>query len=311
LYQGDNNILLRSTDSTGAAINLMSFYAHNSAPIININTSLAVSNTITSTGVSGTFGGVNLYLNGRSFDNTGGVYFRSNSGVTNYGFLNSTPTRIELNSVSGALYLVTSGAQPFVVSPNNSEAMRITATGNVGIGTASPGSPLDVVGNINSSGTISAAAMTSNSKAVVTTGPRFNAWVTTSFGLTTNVQAVLLFKSITFDTTGAVNTSTGAIVPGVAGYYSVSVTAQFVSSGGVLNTTLVVIKQNGVQKANSYISGGTGPYSNFSHTATTILNLSASDPITVEVYTLGTGTLSISGGNAYTSWIACHFISAT
>ena len=212
------------------------------------------------------------------------------------------------NTTNGLVY--TNNSAPIIFGTNGAERARISPAGNVGIGTSSPAQPLDVVGNINSSGTISAAAMTSSSKAVVTTGPRFNAWVTTAVTLTSGTQVVLLFKSITFDSTTAVNTTTGVITPGVAGYYFVTATVQFVTTG-TLTAALVVIKQNGVQKANSYTQGATGAYQTFSQTSTTILNLSASDPITVEVYATGTGTITANGGNAYTSWITANFISAT
>jgi hypothetical protein len=39
-------------------------------------------------------------------------------------------------------------------SGHGTERMRITSVGNVGIGTSTPTKPLDVVGDINASGTI-------------------------------------------------------------------------------------------------------------------------------------------------------------
>jgi hypothetical protein len=53
------------------------------------------------------------------------------------------------NSITGTEFLGTTNAQPLVIRTNNTERMRITATGNVGIGTASPTERLQVSdGNI-------------------------------------------------------------------------------------------------------------------------------------------------------------------
>jgi hypothetical protein len=53
------------------------------------------------------------------------------------------------NSITGTEFLGTTNAQPLVIRTNNTERMRITATGNVGIGTAAPTERLQVSdGNI-------------------------------------------------------------------------------------------------------------------------------------------------------------------
>jgi hypothetical protein len=48
------------------------------------------------------------------------------------------------NSITGTEFLGTTNAQPLVIRTNNTEQMRITATGNVGIGTAAPTERLQV-----------------------------------------------------------------------------------------------------------------------------------------------------------------------
>ena len=48
------------------------------------------------------------------------------------------------NSITGTEFLGTTNAQPLVIRTNNTERMRITATGNVGIGTANPTERLQV-----------------------------------------------------------------------------------------------------------------------------------------------------------------------
>jgi hypothetical protein len=54
------------------------------------------------------------------------------------------------NSITGTEFLGTTNAQPLVIRTNNTERVRITETGNVGIGTASPAHRLQVNGNIYS-----------------------------------------------------------------------------------------------------------------------------------------------------------------
>ena len=71
-------------------------------------------------------------------DTTGTTLGFSNSNLGSLSFLNCT------NAVIG-----TNGATPLAFATTNTERMRITSTGNVGIGTTSPGQALSVNGNID------------------------------------------------------------------------------------------------------------------------------------------------------------------
>ncbi len=76
------------------------------------------------------------------------------------------------NAISGGEFLGTTNAQPLVVRTNNTERLRITSGGDVGIGTASPAATLDVVGtarissNASVGGNLSVAGNTTLGDAV-------------------------------------------------------------------------------------------------------------------------------------------------
>jgi len=76
--------------------------------------------------------------------NTGNVQRRSASGlISGFAWL------LTGNSITGTEFLGTTNAQPLVIRTDNTERMRITAAGNVGIGTANPTERLQVSdGNI-------------------------------------------------------------------------------------------------------------------------------------------------------------------
>jgi hypothetical protein len=57
------------------------------------------------------------------------------------------------NSITGTEFLGTTNAQPLVIRTDNTERVRITATGDVGIGTSTPAATLDVNGTVAFSAT--------------------------------------------------------------------------------------------------------------------------------------------------------------
>ena len=88
-----------------------------------------------------------------------GVISSDNIGTTKiisaYSLSQSQSTSLGYNSIMGSysLNVATLTTQPITFSPNSSEAMRITSTGNVGIGTTSPSQALEVNGIIKISNT--------------------------------------------------------------------------------------------------------------------------------------------------------------
>ena len=103
--------------------------------------------------------------------NQSGVFGGSSNLAWNYGTNTLTVTgAVNVNGTINAYYTGKSGLLinedsssnvfinqqdngPLILNTNNTERMRITAAGNVGIGTSTPATPLDVSGVIRSSGT--------------------------------------------------------------------------------------------------------------------------------------------------------------
>jgi hypothetical protein len=71
---------------------------------------------------------------------------------------------------SGQHFIFGYGAYPMLFGTNGSEVLRITAAGNVGIGTASPSAKLHVIGNV----TVSATLLTAGLKLTGTLADSFN-----------------------------------------------------------------------------------------------------------------------------------------
>jgi hypothetical protein len=55
------------------------------------------------------------------------------------------------NSIVGTEFIGTTNSQPFIIRTNNIERLRITPSGNIGIGTATPAYKIDINDNTNSS----------------------------------------------------------------------------------------------------------------------------------------------------------------
>jgi hypothetical protein len=85
------------------------------------------------------------YLSLPSFTNTALFQSGSTATGTTVGLSNASLGRLQfINCSAGLIY--TNGGNPLVFGTSSAERMRIDSSGNVGIGTASPGSRLDVVG---------------------------------------------------------------------------------------------------------------------------------------------------------------------
>jgi len=129
--------------------NIVNLSAQSSGITINTGNSTRVAITdagLVGIGTTSPADGLNIGT-GKKFRAThsANVYqqiFSSASG----NFLNAYGDNFELNADSGAIYLTVTAAQPMVFQTTNTERMRISAAGLVGIGTISPTFLTEIVG---------------------------------------------------------------------------------------------------------------------------------------------------------------------
>ena len=105
-----------------------------------VNADINASAAIAGTKISPDFGTQNIQTTGNvSLANTGSCIVQANSGtVSGQLYSSSTNSSVAVGSVSN---------NPLVVFTNNAERMRITASGNVGVGTGSPISKFAITAN--------------------------------------------------------------------------------------------------------------------------------------------------------------------
>jgi hypothetical protein len=80
----------------------------------------------------------------------------SGSGTAGWGLTGNSGTN------PATQFIGTTDAQPLVIKTNNTEAMRVLSTGNVGIGTTTPDAKLDIAGDIMLSKKITITATANN-----------------------------------------------------------------------------------------------------------------------------------------------------
>lgn len=114
--------------------------------------------------------------------------------------------QLQMYSSAGAAIIAQLYNLPMLFFTNNAERMRISADGNVGIGTSSPTARLDVAGTIRS------------------TSPAFSAFQTAGAGhaLTANTWTKLNLASEEFDTDNCFNVTLSRFLPTVAGWYQIN-----------------------------------------------------------------------------------------
>lgn len=154
--------------------------------------------------------------------------------------------------------------------------------------------------------TTAAAARTNLNVAAI--GPTFSVNRTTNQSIPGNTFTEIVFPVALFDTTSAVNLSTGRFTPNVAGYYHFDTSLARSCAGGVFQNEQVFLYKNGVQvyalvglfptigdAISTIVSGGGG----------TIFLNGTTDYVSVFAYTSpSAGSVTIGNGSYFTG----HFL---
>ena len=179
-YTSSGNTLTRTTvlssSNGGATTNFTSgtqnvFVTYPSERSVNLSSSALTSGRVTYATTDGlltdsanfTWNGSSLGLTGTTSAVTTAITATTGAPYTSYTNTGSSFFVGKENSAGGsfgttayASLLYEGGAYPMVFFTNATERMRITSTGNVGIGTSSPQSPLDVSGSMRTTNTSTA-----------------------------------------------------------------------------------------------------------------------------------------------------------
>ena len=153
-----------------------------------------------------------------------------NGGIRFNPGINALETQVVTSGVNGLLYLLTNNATKIgiVISPNN---------GEVGIGTTNPIAKLDVLGNANISGVITASSFSGNASSATYASSSGIATYATTAGIATYATTAGI---ATYATSSGVSTyssvagiSTYATTAGVSTYASTSGIATYATSSGI------------------------------------------------------------------------------
>ena len=233
--------------------------------LLSSNVGLGTSNPLAQLHVTS-----NLRVDGdltlQSYMQFGGVILTAGASLCNAGQITLTTSNIQgySNAVYGAsgsngtvLSIMSNTSNDsfrFVAGAASNEVVRITGTGNLGIGKSNPQYPLDIVGNANFSGNISAGNLGMFRNRIINGDFRINQRNAASnvYGNNSNAYNMDRFSAATVGGASYVITQSNVSIAGspafrVANAVKVSVTSNSTSAGDYYTAVQQVIEGNNIE----------------------------------------------------------------
>jgi hypothetical protein len=220
-----------------------------------------------------------------------------------------------LGTVAGTNFIGTIDAVDFVTKTNNTENMRVTSAGNVGIGTTTPGSKLDVKGTIRLSGSASGyVGLQPAAAAGSTTYTLPTADGTSGQQLSTNGAGILSWSNQTGTTSNTLASAANVItstVNGVAAMANAVNSVANTSSTNSLTTTINGVAGTAVNIINSNATSLSGAILTTTVNGVPSPALDLTPAITSKAWSLTGNSGTVAGTNFIGTIDAIDFVTKT
>ena len=319
------------SNQTGATTNTLSLATNTLTSTVNgvaatSNAVSGVSNTSAantlSTTVNGVVGSTISIINTNATSLAGANLTTTVNGVASTA-LDLTPAIISkawsltgnAGTVAGTNFIGTTDAIDFVTKTNGTERMRVLSAGNIGIGTTTPGSALDIKGTLRLSGSASGyVGLQPAAAAGSTTYTLPSADGTSGQQLSTNGAGILNWTNQTGATTNTLSLATNTLTSTVNGVSATSNAVSGVSNTSAVNTLSTTV--NGVAgstvniiNSNAISLSGANLTTTVNGVASTALDLTPA--ITSKAWSLTGNAGTVAGTNFVGTTDAIDFVTKT